>query len=239
MLFSVAFMVVWRSLKDAWEDAFLLAVNNLIWLLFSIAGPALAYGVYKLFPVPAVIWSTIAIAVLVLPLATAGMFHVTNRTARGYAIHVSDLFEGIKRYWWRSWLWLLASAAALGLVYISLGFYTNLVSGFLQILVGGFWLGIGLVWILMQFYFWPLLIEQSTPNMLRAWRNAFILVVREPLYSLVIVFCVFLLTGLSIIFSVAFMVAYMAIVGLIANNATLVLLIKSGAIEAPRSQLKI
>ncbi|MCE5259288.1 MAG: hypothetical protein LLG44_09575 [Chloroflexi bacterium] len=239
MLFGAAFKIVWRSLKDAWEDAFQLALNNIVWLLLTIAGPVLAYGAWKVVQNPIVTWVTVAIAVLLVPLAVAGMFCVTNRTSHGNAVHLYDLFQGIKRFWWRSWIWLLVNVVVIGLVYISMSFYTNLVSGYFKYLVGGFWLSVGIIWVLMQIYFWPLIIEQDTPNILRAWRNAFILVVREPLYALAIVICVIGITAICVIFSVAFMVIYMAIIGLIANNATLALLIRSGAIESPRPQLKI
>jgi len=239
MLFSAAFKLVWRSLKDTWEEAFQLALNNLVWFFITVAGPLLAYLTYQWTPGTIVFWFTVGLAVLVVPLALAGIFYVTNRTANGNAIHVYDFFQGIKRYWWRSWIWLIANVVVGFLVYISMGFYTNLASGFFQILVGGFWLGVGLIWAMMQIYFWPMLMTQQTPNLLRAWRNAFVLVVREPLYSLLIGICLILISFLCVLFPIAFMLIYMAIFSLICNNATLALLIRSGAIESPRPQLRI
>ena len=125
------------------------------------------------------------------------------------------------------------------LVLWSLVFYTGLVGGYFKFLVGGFWLAVALVWVLVQIYFWPLMIEQSKPNMFRAWRNSFILVVREPLFVLALLVCMVAITALSIPFAVLFMIAYMVIISLTANNAALALLAKSGAIELPRPQLKL
>lgn len=239
MLFGAAFTIVWRSLKDAWEDAFQLALNNVIWLLAVAIGPLAFLGTSQYIPNPVLLGATVVITVLLLPLATVGMFCVTNRSAHGKAVHVSDLFDGVKRFWWRSWIWFLATAAVLFMVIWSLLFYTNLVAGYIKFLVGGFWLGVGLVWGLMQIYFWPLMIEQAKPSILRAWRNAFVLVIREPLFVLVLLACLIAITAISVIFAVAFMIAYMAIISLVANNATLALLAKSGVIELPRPQLKL
>jgi len=239
MLLGAAFTLVWRSLKDAWEDAFQLALNNIVWFFLTLAGPLLAYGMYKWLPGTIVFWATVGIALLVVPMAAAGIVYVTSRTANGNAVHVYDFFQGIKRYWWRSWIWLLVNALVLFLVYISTGFYTNLTSGFFKILVGGFWLGVGLVWVMMQLYFWPMIIAQHTPSISRAWRNAFVLVVREPLYSLAIAICIVGITLLCVLFPIAFLLIYMSIIGLICNNSTLALLVRSGAVELPRPQLKI
>jgi hypothetical protein len=239
MLVGAAFKVVWRSLKDAWEDAFQLAINNAIWLLAVVIGPVAFLGANTFIPSPVLLGITILLTVLVLPLATAGMFCVTNRSAHGKAVHVSDLFDGIKRFWWRSWIWLLVNIVILALVGYSMVWYTGLVSGYWKFLVGGFWLAVGVIWTLMQIYFWPLMIEQGTPNLLRAWRNAFVLVIREPLFVLVLLVCLIAITAVSILFAVMFMIAFMAIVSLVANNATLALLAKSGVIELPRPQLKV
>jgi hypothetical protein len=239
MLFGAAFKIVWRSLKDVWEDAFQLALNNVIWLLAAAIGPLAFLGASQYYPNPILLGATVVITVLLLPMAIAGMFCVTNRTAHGKAVHLSDLFDGIKRFWWRSWVWFLITAAALFLVIWSLLFYTGLVGGYFKFLIGGFWLAVALVWVLMQVYFWPLMIEQSKPNILRAWRNSFILVVREPLFVLALLICMVAITALSIPFAVMFMIIYMALISLIANNAALALLAKSGVIELPRPQLRL
>lgn len=239
MLLGAAFTIVWRSLKDAWEDAFQLALNNVIWLLAVALGPIAFLGVSQYIPNPILLGFTVLLTALVLPLATVGMFCVTNRSAHGKAVHVSDLFDGVKRFWWRSWIWFFVNILILGMVGYSLYWYTGLVGGYVKFLVGGFWLGVALVWMLMQIYFWPLMIEQGTPNILRAWRNSFVLVIREPLFVLILALCLVAITAISVIFAVAFMIAYMAIFSLTANNAALALLAKSGVIELPRPQLKI
>ncbi|MHB1355255.1 MAG: YesL family protein [Anaerolineae bacterium] len=239
MLLGAAFTIVWRSLKDAWEDAFQLALNNVIWLLAVALGPIAFLGVSQFIPNPILLGFTVLLTALVLPLATVGMFCVTNRSAHGKAVHVSDLFDGVKRFWWRSWIWFFVNILILGMVGYSLYWYTGLVGGYVKFLVGGFWLGVALVWMLMQIYFWPLMIEQGTPNILRAWRNSFVLVIREPLFVLILALCLVAITAISVIFAVAFMIAYMAIFSLTANNAALALLAKSGVIELPRPQLKI
>lgn len=239
MLFGTAFKVVWRSLKDAWEDAFQLALNNVIWLLAVAIGPLAFLGASRYIPNTVLLVATVVLTALMLPLATVGVFCVTNRSAHGKAVHVSDLFDGVKRFWWRSWIWFVVTSAVLFMVIWSLLFYTGLVGGYVKFLVGGFWLGVGLIWALMQIYFWPLMIEQTKPNLFRAWRNAFVLVIKEPLFVLVLLACLIAITAISVIFAVMFMIAYMAIISLVANNATLALLAKSGVIELPRPQLKI
>lgn len=209
MMFKEAFGVVWQSLKDAWEDLFGLSLINITWLFTSLT-------------------------VLLLPVSTAGVYYATNRIAHGKTVHYSDFIDGAKKFWWRSWLWFLGNLVFLFLTYYSLAFYTSITQGFFAILIGGFWLAVILVWLGMQVYFWPMLVEQSDPNVLQAWRNSFILVMQQPFFTVVLFVVELALFLISIVLPIGFILVYMIVTGIMANNATVTLLVKAGFADKAR-----
>ncbi len=213
MMIKEAIDTIWQSLKDAWDDLFGLALVNAAWLFSSLT-------------------------VILFPISTAGMYYITNRVSHGKAIHFSDFWDGVKKYWWRSWLWFLGTTLGTLLAWISLSFYTNLVGeGLLMIAIGGFWLSLMVVWLGMQIYFWPLMVEQSQPNILQAWRNAFVLTIQQPLYTLLIALFIVALVLLSLLFPISLVLVCMSVIGILGNNATVRLLVKAGIMEEPRPYL--
>jgi uncharacterized membrane protein YesL len=52
-------------------------------------------------------------------------------------------------------------------------------------LLGAVWLIFGVLWVIIQQYTFPLLLEQTEPRVWLATRNAFVLVLRHPLFTLI------------------------------------------------------
>jgi len=233
MMIKEAVGVFWQTLKDTWEELYSLAIVNLVWLFGWVAVGSLAW----LFAS----WSIIVLAVLFLLLAvgalavtTAGMYCVTNRVAHGKTFHFSDFVEGIKKFWWRSVLWILGNALLVFLVLFSLNFYTALLEGLWAVLAGGFFLGLLGLWLATQMYFWPFLVEQKEPKTLMAWRNSAYLLLANPIYALFIGSFTLLFTVISAAIPLVLIFVGMAVIALLGNNATLTLLAKFGVIEEAR-----
>ena len=230
MLITEAAAVFWQTLKDIWEELYSLALVNLVWL-FSWSLPLAAGALTRH---PAVIVLTIVVSLGLFAVTTAGIYCVTNRVARGKTFHFSDFIAGIKKYWWRAILWLLANIVIIGMGALNLWFYTNNFTGMWVVLVGGFWLAVVIFWLTMQMYYWPSLVEQQETKMLVAWRNAAYLVMANPFYAFSIASSTVLLLAVSIATTLPFIFVGMAIVGVLGNNAALTLLHKFGVIEEPR-----
>ena len=232
MLISEAMTVFWQTLRDTWEELYTLAIVNLVWL-FSWSLPiglAAATGIGPLFIVAALL------SFVLFPVTTAGMYYVTNRVAHGKTFHFADFVDGVKLYWWRALLWFGGNAVIILLTIMNFQFYLNpeVKLGAWRVFVAGLWLAVLVFWMGMQMYFWPLVVAQEEPRLLRAWRNSAYLILANPFYAFFIGSFSLVLLVLSAALTLPFIFVGMAILGLLGNNAVLTLLFKFGVIEDPR-----
>ena len=72
MLLGAAFKIVWRSLKDVWEDAFQLALINVIWLVGVAIGPLAFLGASQFIPNPILMGATVVITGVVVANGDSG-----------------------------------------------------------------------------------------------------------------------------------------------------------------------
>jgi hypothetical protein len=230
MLIQEAMTVFWQSLRDTWEELLPLAVVNIAWFL-SWALPL--FAVVSL-AVPILTYVLLALGVFLFPISTAGIYYVTHRVARGKTFHFADFIEGVRIYWWRAILWLLANLLVIWLIWVNLWFYSGRLGGVWGFVVGGFWLALLAFWLVMQLYFWPMLIQIEEPRMLLAWRNSALLILVNPFYAFFFVSFTLLIAVLSAIVAIILIFAGMTIIALLGNNAVLILLHKLGKIEDPR-----
>jgi hypothetical protein len=218
-----AFKVVWQALKDTWGDLFLLAVVNFIWFLAAFSGFFIATVVK--------VWYPSVLSIITFPVATAAMYPIAYQVARGKTFHVSDYWDGVKAYWWRGLLWFLANIVVAILWYVNLDFYTQLIDSAWVLLIGGFWTSLFGVWLMTQLHFWPMLVVQEDPNILRAWRNSAILAMRFPVYTILIGLISLVLIALCSVLIAPLFLFLMALVAILYSNATLTLLVEAGTIE--------
>jgi hypothetical protein len=209
MMIREAMSVFWQTLKDAWEELYSIAIVNLVWLFCSIT-------------------------VVLFPVTLAGMFYVTNRVAHGKTFHFSDFIDGMKKFWWRSLLWFLATIVMMVIVYADLAFYASRLGGLLGAVVGGFWIGVAIFWLAMQMYFWPVIIEMERPRMLLAWRNSAYLILANPFFAFFIGSFFLVLLGISAGLTLPLIFVGAGLIGLLCNNAVLTLYVKFGVIKEAR-----
>lgn len=218
-----AFGAVWQALKDTWGDLFLLAVVNFFWFLISFSGLFIASTTKVMYP--------ILLSIITFPVATAAIYPIAYQVARGKTFHISDYWDGVKAYWWRGILWFLANLLAAGLWWVNLNFYTQLISGPWVILIGAFWTSIFGVWLMTQVHFWPMLMIQDEPNILRAWRNSGLLAIRFPVYTILIGLISVVLIALGSVLVAPLFLFLMALIAILYSNATFTLLVEAGTIE--------
>ena len=230
MLIREAMGVFWQTLKDTWEELYQLAMVNLVWL-FSWSLPI---GLGAATRLPIVIIPTAILSLGLLPVTTVGVYYVANRVAHAKTFHFSDFVDGIKLYWWRALIWLLANVVIISLICLNLWFYPANFEGFWVIIVGGLWLAALFFWIVMQIYYWPLLIQQEEPKMLLTWRNSAYLMLANPFYAFFIICFSIVLLAISVALTLPFVFVGMAILAVLGSNAVLTLLAKFGVIEDPR-----
>lgn len=131
------------------------------------------------------LWVILALPLITLPAATAGLFAVMTRRARGQQPELFRVFFGaMRRYWWKALALALADGLLFGLIVLNLSLFPFMSStDLLAWMSGSVTLMAGVVFLLANLYVWPLLILFDLPPRQLA-AMALKLVFAHPLESL-------------------------------------------------------
>lgn len=211
---GIPFRVLWAAFKDFYEEMFTLVGANLLWVV-------------------------LAIPVVTIPPATVGMLYLTNQVAHHKTIEFRMFFEGFKTYLWKSYLHALLNLGVLLLLATNIWFYgAQFPDQQWAVIVRGIFVGLAVIWALIQIYVWPMLFEQEQPKLLLAIRNAAFLTFASPVITLVLGILMVLVAVLSVGLTLPFALAMAAVLGLMANGAVLTLLVHY-KIRKPPEELEL
>jgi uncharacterized membrane protein YesL len=204
-----ALHVAWETIRDWWHGMVGLATLNLLWLGMSLT-------------------------VVLLPLATAGMYGATHRMAHGKGQHIGDFIDAARRYGWVSLRWALVNLVIGALGAANYVFYGEAHGGF-ALVIQSVIACAGVIWLGVQFYVWPFLMEQERQSLRMALRNALFLTLANPLYTLVLL----VISGLAVIISLTailpFAVFTASFLSLLGNRAVIERLTVYGKLPAQPS----
>ncbi len=130
-----------------------------------------------------ILWALLCIPVITAFPGTAAMFYVTNQVIHGKPAGARVFIEGFRKYFWVSLLWGLVNIIAAFLLYINIWFYGNMTAS-LGTYLGYIFRVISLIWVIVQFYTFPFLIEQEQKNLLQAMRNSLFGMGIRPLHNM-------------------------------------------------------
>lgn len=166
--------MVWKALQVWWEGWFGFLLFGLVWILC---------------------WVTIVLG----PPATFGFFHAVRWLMVEKETRWDLYYQSGKKYFLTSWLWFLANLLVLFLVFINYVYYDNLPSNIGRVLQ---WisLGVGFIWIVIQFYSLPYFVLLEKKSLFISWKNGLFTILASPIFSLTvwIVLFVFLYLHLTI-----------------------------------------
>jgi uncharacterized membrane protein YesL len=157
------------------------------WLVF-VAALRLTFHRIGLLLVINVLWWLLMLPLITWPPATAGLFHVVRRLTRLEESEQTTwrhFFAGFKLYWLKSWQ-LMAINLAIGFVIIVSFLFYLARSQFLLRLVSVPIFYIMLVWLGMQLYLFPLLIEQKNKQIKLIFKNAIVLALGNVVFTAVL-----------------------------------------------------
>lgn len=168
---ATSLMVIRASLAVWWNDWLVLATLNLAWL---------------------VCWLTVVLG----PPATFVLYRVGHMIVHGQALYSRDLFGFLRHYFFKSWLWMLVNIIMIMGIWVNLQFYANLEApwaAWLQL----FPLLVGALWLALQLYTVPYLLEQDVFSLRQALYNALLTTLASPLYTIILLGFVVLLVYLG------------------------------------------
>lgn len=189
------FTVIKQAFSDWWDELVNVAGVNLVWV---------------------VCWLTIVLG----PPATFGLYHVANRLTYGESVGPVGLLEAARRYFVKSWLWMLLNLAIVVVIAGALAFYarsSNPLLGLLQPVVLIFLAA----WLIVQFYAIPYIMEMEPEHQtLRlALRNAGLTVLSAPGYTIFIAVVGFVIVALSVLLMVPLFVGGPWVFALLGSRA--------------------
>ncbi len=170
---SNPFEQIWSFLQDAYQD---------------LAGLVLI----------SVLWSLLTILVVTAPPAAGALYYAAQELIEGRSVHAADFFAGFRQHFWMSWRWALAVLVVPGMSAFNYWFYGQ-VGGAWSKTVQGIFLGLIILWLLLNMYTFPLLLMQADRRLRIALRNSLVVYIRRPGFSLVLAGTILLLCIPSIL----------------------------------------
>ncbi len=213
-----ALQVVKFSLKDLWDEFVLLALLNLLWSLTVIL-PLAPFLVLQSVDLILVLALSLLLF-LPLPIVSGALFFVTNQITRGKAVGWGTFRTGLRRYWRKSLIVALINLVVLILIATNIRFYGLILQGAWTNFAVSVWLVVGIYWLLVQVFWFPLILELESEKVLIALRNALATAIITPGFSLTLIVVMAVLGVLCIILTVPAVLFMTSLFLLIANHAT-------------------
>lgn len=129
-----------------------------------------------------VFWLACSVPIVTLPPATAALYAAVHELAAGRDAKPRAFFADIRAYFWRAWVLFLVDGILLGGAAFATVFYFNQ-EGWLQF-AAILPLYLLLFLVLLQMYLMPLLAGQTDKSIRVIFRNALVLLMRQPLFTL-------------------------------------------------------
>ena len=163
-------------------------------------------------------WLACCLTIVLLPPATFGMYHAAAELVMGRSMAWSEFLTGARRYFLKSWLWMLINGVVAALLWAKVQFYSQLGEAWAEVL-RLIALTLGACWLVVQFYALPYFMIQQQKRLRVALKNGLLTALASPLYSLVLSLFVALLLMASLYFPVLIFVGVPAMIAVLGSHA--------------------
>jgi uncharacterized membrane protein YesL len=172
----------------------------------------------------AYIWTNLAFVALSLPVITApGAYSALMRV--GHLAH-TDPSEADLAAFWETFKTNLLRAIPWGLAHalFALVNFNNVIAyagvdTFLVSVLESIWLVATVIWLGILLYTWPIYYEMAEPTLWGATRNALVMVLRNPLFTLVILLVLAILAAISTVLVASWLLLTFGVFAAVANAA--------------------
>jgi MFS family permease len=195
------FAMTWTSIKDVYDELYRIIGMNLMWFAGSAVLFAVINGVINIIWGESIVGGFAnAVAGLIVVIgpnpAAAGLHYFTRHIVMEEILHFSFFWEGLRMFWRKATLIFLICLGVTGILLVNMGFYfergaDNVIFTGVAVFIG--WVMV--VWLMMQPYMLPMLIEQEDKRVLIVLRNSLLLAVDNIVLSIfaLLVFALFAL----------------------------------------------
>ena len=207
------FAITWTSIKDVYDELYRIIGMNLMWFAVSAVMFVVINGII------AVIWGesivasfAIGVTGLILVIgpnpAAAGLHYFTRHIVKDEILHFSFFWEGLRMFWRKATYIFLISLGVAGILLVNIGFYfdrgqDNVIFTGVAVFIG--WVTV--VWLIMQPYMLPMLIEQEDKRILIVLRNSLLLALDNIILSIFALFAFVLFALVPMFFGFPLIIA--------------------------------
>ena len=143
------------------------------------------------------LWIALTVLFITAPAAWAGLSILVHRSFTRRQVTLDDFWEGFKQHFWIA---TLNGFITLVVLVINI---TNLLAhkpvGIVGNLMTILWLVALLLWCGIQLYLWGIYEELKVPSLWLAYRNAFVMILRNPIFTVSILVMIMLILILSFV----------------------------------------
>ena len=202
-----AFPAMWRTFKVLYDELFLWVWLSVLWWVGTV---------------------------LILPAApvAAGLHAAANRSANYKRVDADFFWDGAKQSIGRSWLLVGANLILLIAVVMNIVFYGNSLASWARF-VTILWLWVIVLLMMGGQYLLPLFWQQDDRSLRLVFRNAFILALRHPLYTFLMLIFQISLIVISFLTVLPIFLLMPAAVAVAANVGLVTMLQEMGLADPP------
>jgi uncharacterized membrane protein YesL len=178
------------------------------------------------------IWANLAFVVLSLPIITipaawSALIHFSYLSQTSSQASLQDFWDAFKANSLRGAGIAVISAIVLLLNLVNLYSY-RYETGLFVWLLRAVWIATLLLWFSLQMYLWPLFYEMKHPSLKGAFRNAFVMLLRHPFFTIGLWLGILIIAILSSILPVAWLLLTLSFFASLSTKAVLNCLHEAG-----------
>lgn len=171
------------------------------------------------------VWANLAfvavsLPLLTIPLAWAALVRLSQLAQTSHHVDLHDFWQALRENFWRGMVLGLVMALLLLINLSNLYNYWQETAWYFWLL-RGFWIGTLFLWFTLQIYLWPLYYAMEKPSLLTAFRNAFIMILLNPFFTLELWFVILLVVALSSLLPAAWLLLTVSFLACLCAAATL------------------
>jgi len=167
-----------------------------------------------------ILWILLTLPIVTAPAAWAGLVYMSHRAQTRPQVTLQVFWEGFRLHLWHSLPMGIVTVVIL-IVNFSNLWMTRFELGWQIALFRLIWFSIPILWLSTQLYMWSIYDEMEEPSVWGAWRNAVLMVFRNPFFTLGIWFGIVLIGLISVVFTPLWMLLTGSLFAIIASQMTL------------------
>ena len=162
---------------------------------------------------------------LSLPLVTAvaayaALSHLSHTAQTTQTATYSDYWAGFRTHLWRGIGIAAINVVILGILWSNFSNY-GAQTGLLFVALRTIWLIILIVWLGIQVYLWPILEEMEQPNLRGATRNAAVMMLQNPIFTVSLLAILAIIALISAALVIQWLLVTSSMLACIANGAVI------------------